>query len=103
VTLTTHASCVRAAVGSTDVVFVPSRPPQIPCYYGLVWITPATMLRKVKFQFNPPAPGTEEAKRGTVNIITAGWLALWEKIVEKDLLADKIVFNANITSITRST
>jgi hypothetical protein len=72
----------------------------VPTYYGFVWITPATMLGKIRQQFMPPKPGTPGAERGTVNIITTGWLSLWEKMVERDLQG-KIVYNANITSIKR--
>lgn len=65
-----------------------------------MWITPATMLEKIKQQFMPPKPGTPEADRGTVNIVTKGWLSLWEQMVARDLQG-KITFNAKITSIKR--
>jgi hypothetical protein len=74
---------------------------KVPTYYGFVWITPAMMLARVKKLLMPPTPGTPEAARGTVNIVTKGWLALWEKMVERDLQG-KIVYNAKITSIKRN-
>jgi hypothetical protein len=73
---------------------------KIPAYYGFVWITPAIMLAEVKNKFMPSAPGTPEAARGTVDIVTKGWLTLWEKMVERDLQG-RIVYNATITSIKR--
>jgi hypothetical protein len=58
------------------------------------------MLARIKKVLMPPAPGTPEAARGTANIVSKGWLTLWEKMVERDLHG-KIVYNATITSIKR--
>lgn len=52
-----------------------------------------------------PEENSDEASRGTVNVVTTGWLNLWKKIVAKDLMNEKGVkfrHNVNITSITRT-
>lgn len=69
----------------------------IPAYYGMIWMTPAVVTGSVRQLFNPSAAAS---KRGTVNVVTKGWLTLWEKIVEKDLQG-KIKFNATIKAVER--
>lgn len=59
------------------------------------------MLEKIKQQFVEPEPGSEEAKRGTVNIVKGGWLSLWENVIDHGKLNENIVFHASITKIDR--
>lgn len=66
----------------------------------MVWLTPPTFLFSIKHQLG--LASGNELNRGTVNIATEGWGTLWDKVVEKDLADDKIILNANISSITRS-
>lgn len=74
-----------------------------PCYYGLIWITPAIVLEKIKLQFMPPTPNSAEDTRGTVYVVKSGWMKLWSKI-EEDIKREgcAVMKNVSITSIRRS-
>lgn len=69
----------------------------IPAYYGMIWMTPAVLTGGIRQVFSTDP---EVRRRGTVNVVTKGWLTLWEQMVKKDI-GNKIVFNANISSIDR--
>jgi len=60
---------------------------EIPAYYGMVWMTPETIL---------PRKGV-----GTVGCLIDGFDSLWKKIVVQESL--NIVFSVNITKIIRET
>ena len=75
---------------------------RIPAYYGLVWVTPYAFLNSALAEVIPPAPGSARAKRGSVNVLSNGWLNVWKSIVDKDLPDNRFQFNADIISINRN-
>lgn len=74
----------------------------ISAYYGLIWVTPGSMLKEVRDFFDPPEKGSTEDRISTVNVVDDGWLTLFEQIVERDL-SGKIVLNTSIENVKRAT
>lgn len=69
---------------------------RIPAYYGLIWVNPGMLLGEVRQLFSTDPDAKE---RGGVNVLTEGWLRLWEQMVAKEKL--DIQFKTNIVKVKR--